>query len=89
MAGLGLILSLLFVPEIEEEFDPDAEIDSGSEAEKKKNKKQITMRYILHVFNPLPVFKLWLYPNMFFSVRPPLHHSKQRMAPTKARNTSS
>ncbi|KAL2846770.1 major facilitator superfamily domain-containing protein [Aspergillus pseudodeflectus] len=67
MAGLGLILSLLFVPEIEEEIDPDAAIDSSSGAEKKKNKKQITMRYILHVFNPLPVFKLWLYPNMFFS----------------------
>ncbi|KAL2817367.1 major facilitator superfamily domain-containing protein [Aspergillus granulosus] len=61
MAGLGLILSLLFVPEIEEEADPDAEAETGE-----KQQKQITLRYILQVFNPLPVFKLWLYPNIFF-----------------------
>ncbi|KAL2853456.1 major facilitator superfamily domain-containing protein [Aspergillus pseudoustus] len=60
MAGLGLILSLAFVPEIEEEVDPNAEA-------KEKKKKKITLRYILQVFNPLPVFKLWLYPNIFFS----------------------
>ncbi|KAL3467399.1 major facilitator superfamily domain-containing protein [Aspergillus heterothallicus] len=61
MAGLGLILSFLFVPEIEEEIDPDAEVVE------EKQKKKITLRYILRVFNPLPVFKLWLYPNIFFS----------------------
>jgi hypothetical protein len=79
MAGLGLILSLLFVPEIEEEIDPDSEIDAGSGTEKKN------MRYILHVFNPLPVFKLWLYPNMFFSVCPPLTNPNQRTKSTNVK----
>ncbi|KAL4987645.1 major facilitator superfamily domain-containing protein [Aspergillus falconensis] len=42
MVGFGLILSLVFVPEI-------------------------TLRYALEIFNPVRIFRLWLYPNVFFS----------------------
>ncbi len=61
MAGFGLVLSLIFVPEVQQDTD-------GSDSEKVK--KKITLRYVLRVFNPTRVFKLWLYPNILFSVRP-------------------
>lgn len=65
MAGFGLVLSLIFVPEVQQETD-----GSGIEKEKKK----ITLGYVLRVSNPARVFRLWLYPNILFSVRSePLH----------------
>ncbi|BCS30226.1 putative MFS transporter [Aspergillus puulaauensis] len=58
MAGFGLVLSLIFVPEVQQETD-----SSGIEKEKKK----ITLGYVLRVSNPARVFRLWLYPNILFS----------------------
>ncbi|KAL4901873.1 hypothetical protein BDW74DRAFT_169846 [Aspergillus multicolor] len=60
MAGLGLVLSLIFVPEVQQETSPSC-------SEKPTKKKKITLRYALQIFNPLRVFRLWLYPNIFFS----------------------
>ncbi|KAL4874102.1 hypothetical protein BDV12DRAFT_191965 [Aspergillus spectabilis] len=60
MAGLGLLLSLLFVPEIQME-------GSSSSPELEKEKKKIALWYILRVFNPTRIFRLWLYPNILLS----------------------
>ncbi|KAL4917520.1 major facilitator superfamily domain-containing protein [Aspergillus aurantiobrunneus] len=60
MAGFGLVLSLIFVPEIQKE-------EEGAGAEIDKEKKKITPGYVLRVFNPVRVFRLWLYPNIFFA----------------------
>ncbi|KAL5338846.1 major facilitator superfamily domain-containing protein [Aspergillus crustosus] len=60
MAGLGLILSLLFVPEIQME-------GSNSELEKEPNTKKATFWDILKVFNPTRIIRLWLYPNILLS----------------------
>ncbi|KAL4927007.1 putative MFS transporter [Aspergillus undulatus] len=62
MAGFGLILSLIFVPEVQQEVS-----NTGLDNEKPNNKKKITLRYALSVFNPIRVFRMWLYPNIFFS----------------------
>ncbi|KAL2866440.1 putative MFS transporter [Aspergillus lucknowensis] len=59
MAGLGLVLSILFVPEVQAEVE--------SEIGKEKAKKDITPLYILQVFNPTRIFGLWLYPNILLS----------------------
>lgn len=61
MAGLGLVLSLIFVPEVQQDI-------SSSETQKQKEKEKITLPYALKVFNPVRVFRLWLYPNVLFSV---------------------
>ncbi|KAL4806407.1 major facilitator superfamily domain-containing protein [Aspergillus unguis] len=58
MAGFGLVLSLIFVPEVQQEAGLGIE---------EKEKKKITLRYALRVFNPMRVFRLWLYPNVFLS----------------------
>jgi predicted MFS family arabinose efflux permease len=63
MAGLGLVLSLIFVPEVQQDI-------SSSMTERQKEKEKITLRYALKVFNPIRVFRLWLYPNVLFSVCP-------------------
>ncbi|KAL3435621.1 major facilitator superfamily domain-containing protein [Aspergillus tetrazonus] len=60
MAGLGLVLSLIFVPEVQQHI-------SSSETQKQKEKEKITLPYALKVFNPVRVFRLWLYPNVLFS----------------------
>ncbi|KAL6233683.1 major facilitator superfamily domain-containing protein [Aspergillus navahoensis] len=60
MAGFGLVLSLIFVPEVQQEV-------SSSNTAKKMARGKITLRYALKVFNPARVFRLWLYPNLFFS----------------------
>ncbi|KAL4754488.1 hypothetical protein BDW72DRAFT_128058 [Aspergillus terricola var. indicus] len=64
MAGLGLILSLIFVPEVQQDIS-----SSKTEKEKGKGKAKgkITLRYALKVFSPNRVFRLWLYPNVLFS----------------------
>ncbi|KAL2815082.1 major facilitator superfamily domain-containing protein [Aspergillus cavernicola] len=58
MAGLGLILAVIFVPEIQ------SEVDDLKEDEKKK---KLTPWEIVKVFNPTRTFRLWLYPNMLLS----------------------
>ncbi|KAL4998182.1 major facilitator superfamily domain-containing protein [Aspergillus recurvatus] len=60
MAGFGLVMSLIFVPEVQQEI-------SSSNTAKNKERGKITLRYALEVFNPVRVFSLWLYPNLFFS----------------------
>ncbi|KAL4943913.1 hypothetical protein BDV06DRAFT_234158 [Aspergillus oleicola] len=55
MAGCGLILSLIFVPEVQQEV-------SSNDPQKK-----VTVNYALRVFNPIRVFRMWLYPNIFLS----------------------
>ncbi|KAL4799990.1 major facilitator superfamily domain-containing protein [Aspergillus venezuelensis] len=60
MAGFGLILSLIFVPEVQQEVSPSIDTE-------KPAKKKITVRYALRIFNPIRVFRMWLYPNIFLS----------------------
>ncbi|KAL4958019.1 major facilitator superfamily domain-containing protein [Aspergillus filifer] len=57
MAGFGLILSLIFVPEVQQEVSPT----------EPKPKKKVTIGYALRIFNPIRVFRMWLYPNIFLS----------------------
>lgn len=78
MAGVGLILSLIFVPEVQQE--------AGSGIEEKE--KKITPGYVLKVFNPVRVFRLWLYPNVFLSVRePPTYLSNTQKSRVPVVNT--
>ncbi|RHZ60618.1 hypothetical protein CDV55_104679 [Aspergillus turcosus] len=55
MAGLGLVLSLLFVPEIEKR---------EGEGEGKGERRPSSVREILAMFNPVRIFRQWLYPNV-------------------------
>ncbi|KAL4964654.1 putative MFS transporter [Aspergillus stella-maris] len=61
MAGFGLILSLIFVPEVQQEQEV------SPSATKKLQRKKITIGYALRIFNPVHVFRMWLYPNIFLS----------------------
>ncbi|KAI9373571.1 major facilitator superfamily domain-containing protein [Aspergillus egyptiacus] len=54
MAGLGLVLAIIFVPEIEPEVEEESE-------------KATTLSGIIRVFNPTRVFRLWCYPNILLS----------------------
>ncbi|PKX98465.1 putative MFS transporter [Aspergillus novofumigatus IBT 16806] len=54
MAGLGLVLSLLFVPEVEKR-----------EAEGEGVPRPSSLREVLAMFNPVRIFRQWLYPNVF------------------------
>ncbi|KAF5866674.1 hypothetical protein ETB97_010769 [Aspergillus alliaceus] len=56
MTGLGLALSIIFVPEIK------PETKEGSE-----DKEKMTVLSALRLFNPLRIFRQWVYPNVFFS----------------------
>ncbi|KAL5048456.1 major facilitator superfamily domain-containing protein [Aspergillus fruticulosus] len=60
MVGFGLILSLVFVPEVQQKI-------SSANTAKEKGRGKITLRYALEIFNPVRIFRLWLYPNVFFS----------------------
>lgn len=61
MAGLGLVLSLLFVPEIEKR---------EGEGEGKGKRRPSSVREILAMFNPVRIFRQWLYPNVLLCVCP-------------------
>ncbi|RHZ44295.1 putative MFS transporter, partial [Aspergillus thermomutatus] len=54
MAGLGLVLSLLFVPEIR--VRREGVRDQG---------RRLSVRDVLAMFNPVRIFRQWLYPNVF------------------------
>ncbi|OJJ30637.1 hypothetical protein ASPWEDRAFT_121132 [Aspergillus wentii DTO 134E9] len=54
MAGFGLALSLIFVPDIEQK-------------EKQKVEVKRTPLSILSMFNPIRIIKLWVYPNIFLA----------------------
>lgn len=59
MTGFGLVLAIVFVPEIKQEFK---EKEDAEEKEKK------TVLSALRLFNPLRIVRQWVYPNVFFSV---------------------
>ncbi|KAF7121767.1 hypothetical protein CNMCM5793_009320 [Aspergillus hiratsukae] len=63
MAGLGLVLSLLFVPEIQKR-----EGEGKGEGERRPS----SVREVLVVFNPVRIFRQWLYPNVLLCVCIPL-----------------
>ncbi|KAL3476267.1 major facilitator superfamily domain-containing protein [Aspergillus californicus] len=57
MAGLGLILASIFVPEIQEPESTETE----------ETRRSFTPWEVIKVFNPSRIFKLWLYPNILLS----------------------
>jgi hypothetical protein len=72
MTALGLALSLLFVPDIQ----------------KKKQslpaKGPVTLSFVLHMFNPLRIFRPFIYPNVFLCVRRTKRLSIDLMANTSS-----
>ena len=58
MTLLGLILSLLFVPNLEKKSD---------------TKPPRNLAFILSMFNPLRIFGPFIYPNVFLCVSSPNH----------------
>ncbi|KAF7595111.1 hypothetical protein BBP40_007315 [Aspergillus hancockii] len=56
MTGFGLALAIIFVPEIKQESKVSPE-----------DKGKTTVLSALRLFNPLRIFRQWIYPNIFFS----------------------
>ncbi|KAM0098527.1 hypothetical protein ACP6JE_006904 [Aspergillus fumigatus] len=56
MAGLGLVLSLFFVPEVKKR---------EAEGEGEGVPRRSSLREVLAMFNPVRIFRQWLYPNVF------------------------
>lgn len=75
MTGFGLILSLIFVPEIP---SADAKIITTATATTTPTMKETTLR-ILAAFNPIHIVRLLIYPNIFLAVHnpPPFPPPKQ------------
>ncbi|PWY82172.1 synaptic vesicle transporter [Aspergillus heteromorphus CBS 117.55] len=87
MSGFGLVMSLLFVPEIPSadakaaetdtdadtdgethaDADADADLDLSEKPTTKKQKQKVSCRELLSAFNPVRVFRLWVYPNIFLA----------------------
>ncbi|GAA85818.1 MFS transporter [Aspergillus luchuensis IFO 4308] len=63
MTGFGLILSLIFVPEIP---SADAKIITTATATTTPTMKETTLR-ILAAFNPIHIVRLLIYPNIFLA----------------------
>lgn len=57
MTGLGLVLSVLFVPEIKQETKTDGE---------KKPKR--TVKEVVCMFDPMRIIRQYVYPNVFLCV---------------------
>lgn len=71
MSGLGLALSIAFVPEIREEMSLG--IDAYDQTLHEKNGRTALsriarLRLIMSMFNPLRIFGKLLYPNVLFAV---------------------
>ena len=62
MTGFGLILSILFVPEI-----PSADTKLSTPPDKPYSRTTKTL-HIISAFNPTRIFRLWVYPNIFLAV---------------------
>ncbi|KAE8144690.1 major facilitator superfamily domain-containing protein [Aspergillus avenaceus] len=60
MTGFGLALAVIFVPEIKSADKGEVEIEKPDQ-----NKLWSSLR----LFNPLRIFRQWVYPNIFLSVR--------------------
>lgn len=56
MTALGLALSLLFVPDIQKK------------QQSLPAKGPVTLPFVLHLFNPLRIFRPFIYPNVFLCV---------------------
>ncbi|KAK1138933.1 hypothetical protein N8T08_001673 [Aspergillus melleus] len=66
MTGFGLILSILFVPEIKSQGkaeSSDEKADPGSEKPKPKH----TVLSVICMFNPVHIVRLWVYPNILLA----------------------
>ncbi|GKZ55551.1 hypothetical protein AnigIFM49718_000628 [Aspergillus niger] len=80
MTGFGLILSLIFVPEIP---SADAKIitTTTTTTTTTPTTKETILR-ILRAFNPVHIIRLFVYPNIFLAVHtphiPPLHTSTNK-----------
>jgi hypothetical protein len=57
MSGLGLVLAVLFVPDVKGEVESDP-----------KKEQSLTVVSVIREFNPFRIFKQWLYPNVFLAV---------------------
>ena len=83
MTGFGLILSLLFVPEIKSQGkaeSSDEKADPGTEKPKPKH----TILTVIGMFNPVHIVRLWVYPNILLAVSiPPLGLFSPKRSPTQ------
>lgn len=69
MTGFGLILSLLFVPEIQSQGKTEA---SDERTAKEVEKPSHTVFAVICMFNPFHIVRLLIYPNILLAVRFPL-----------------
>ncbi|PYH49254.1 putative MFS transporter [Aspergillus saccharolyticus JOP 1030-1] len=60
MTGFGLVLAVLFVPEL-------TSVDAKAHPVEATVEPSNQLRTILYAFNPMRVFKLWIYPNIFLA----------------------
>ncbi|KAF9887020.1 hypothetical protein FE257_010636 [Aspergillus nanangensis] len=60
MTGLGLVLSLVFVPSIHEESR-----SSSDDEEKQKQKEKRSFLHLISLFNPVRILRQYVYPNIF------------------------
>lgn len=75
MTGFGLILSLLFVPEIQSQGKAEA---SDERTVKEVEKPSHTVFAVICMFNPFHIVRLLIYPNILLAVRFPPFDSEQR-----------
>lgn len=68
MTGFGLILSLIFVPEIP---SADAKIITTTTTTTTTPTTKETILRILRAFNPVHIIRLFVYPNIFLAVHTP------------------
>jgi hypothetical protein len=72
MTALGLALSLLFVPNIQKK------------QQSLPARKPVNLSLVLHMFNPLRIFRPFIYPNVFLCVS----QAKQLCASPMANSSS-
>ncbi|RAK73607.1 putative MFS transporter [Aspergillus fijiensis CBS 313.89] len=65
MTGFGLVLAILFVPELSS-VDAKKSITLEEKAPARRSPSD-QFKHILQAFNPMRVFKLWIYPNIFLA----------------------
>jgi len=72
MAGFGLMLSLLLVPDIQQTDKISTKDGAGEDGKTVKTKQLIWKQFIevLAKFNPVKIFRPLKYPNVLFAVSP-------------------
>jgi hypothetical protein len=71
MAGLGLILSLLLVPNIQQRDKSPEDSSDAEDSTDEKTQKQPIFKHcpdVLAKFNPMKIFRPLKYPNVLFAV---------------------